>query len=80
MERLNRIRQQFMDAVEILHMGSQEKAGDYVSHLYDFLEQNQVQQKLLNYQQQFEKRGRLIQSQRVCTDLPAGHGSAGSGL
>ena len=59
MERLNRIRQQFMDAVEILHMGSQEKAGDYVSHLYDFLEQNQVQQKLLYYQQQFEKEGDL---------------------
>ena len=59
MERLNRIRQQFMDAVEILHMGSQEKAGDYVSHMYDFLEQNQVQQKLLNYQQQFEKEGDL---------------------
>ena len=59
MERLNRIRQQFMDAVEILHMGSQEKAGDYVSHLYDFLEQNQLQQKLLNYQQQFEKEGDL---------------------
>ena len=59
MERLNRIRQQFMDAVEILHMGSQEKAGDYVRHLYDFLEQNQVQQKLLNYQQQFEKEGDL---------------------
>lgn len=59
MERLNRIRQQFMEAVEILHMGSQEKAGDYVSHLYDFLEQNQVQQKLLNYQQQFEKEGDL---------------------
>ena len=59
LERLNRIRQQFMDAVEILHMGSQETAGDYVSHLYDFLEQNQVQQKLLNYQQQFEKEGDL---------------------
>ena len=59
MERLNRIRQQFMDAVEILHMGSQEKAGDYVSHLYDFLEQDQLQQKLLNYQQQFEKEGDL---------------------
>lgn len=59
MERLNRIRQQFMDAVEILHMGSREKAGDYVSHLYDFLEQNQVQQKLLNYQHQFEKEGDL---------------------
>ena len=59
MERLNRIRQQFMDTVEILHMGNQEKAGDYVSHLYDFLEQNQVQQKLLNYQQQFEQEGDL---------------------
>ena len=59
MERLNRIRQQFMEAVEILHMGSREKAGDYVSHLYDFLEQNKVQQKLLNYQQQFEKEGDL---------------------
>ena len=59
MERLNRIRQQFMDTVEILHMGSREKAGDYVSHLYDFLEQNQVQQKLLNYQQQFEQEGDL---------------------
>ena len=62
MERLNRIRQQFMDAVEILHMGSQEKAGDYVSHLYDFLEQNQVQQKLLNYQQQFEQEGDLAKA------------------
>lgn len=59
MERLNRIRQQFMDTVEILHMGNREKAGDYVSHLYDFLEQNQVQQKLLNYQQQFEQEGDL---------------------
>ena len=59
MERLNRIRQQFMDAVEILHMGSQEKAGDYVSHLYDFLEQNLVQHKLWNSQQQFEKEGDL---------------------
>lgn len=59
MERLNRIRQQFMDTVEVLHMGSREKAGDYVSHLYDFLEQNQVQQKLLNYQQQFEQEGDL---------------------
>ena len=59
MGRLNRIRQQFLDTVEILHMGDRAKAGDYVSHLYDFLEQNQVQQKLLDYQQQFEQEGDL---------------------
>ena len=57
MERLNRIRQQFADTVEILHMAPRAKAGEYVEHLYDFLEQNQVQQKLLNYQQQFEQEG-----------------------
>ena len=59
LERLNRIRQQFVDAVEILHMAPRAKAGGYVDHLYDFLEQNQVQQKLLNYQQQFEQEGDL---------------------
>ena len=62
MERLNRIRQQFMDAVEILHMAPRAKAGEYVDHLYDFLEQNQVQQKLLNYQQQFEQEGDLAKA------------------
>ena len=62
MERLNRIRQQFADTVEILHMGSRAKAGEYVSHLYDFLEQNHVQQKLLNYQQQFEQEGDLAKA------------------
>ena len=62
MERLNRIRQQFADTVEILHMDSRAKAGEYVSHLYDFLEQNHVQQKLLNYQQQFEQEGDLAKA------------------
>lgn len=62
MERLNRIRQQFADTVEILHMGSRAKAGEYVSHLYDFLEQNHVQQKLSNYQQQFEQEGDLAKA------------------
>lgn len=56
---LNRIREQFMTAVEVLHMGSREKAAAYVNHLYDFLEQNRVQQKLLQYQQQFEQEGDL---------------------
>lgn len=36
LERLNRIRQQFADTVEILHMDPQAKAGEYVDHLYDF--------------------------------------------
>ena len=62
MERLNRVREQFMDAVEILHPEKREKAGEYVNHLYDFLEQNQVQQKLLNYQQQFEQEGDLAKA------------------
>lgn len=62
LERLNRIRQQFADTVEILHMAPWAKAGEYVDHLYDFLEQNQVQQKLLNYQQQFEQEGDLAKA------------------
>lgn len=62
LERLNRIRQQFAETVEILHMAPQAKAGEYVDHLYDFLEQNQVQQKLLNYQQQFEQEGDLAKA------------------
>lgn len=62
MERLNRIRQQFADTVETLHMAPRAKAGEYVDHLYDFLEQNQVQQKLLNYQQRFEQEGDLAKA------------------
>lgn len=62
LERLNRIRQQFADTVEILHMAPRAKAGEYVDHLYDFLEQNQVQQKLLNYQQRFEQEGDLAKA------------------
>ena len=62
LERLNRIRQQFADTVEILHMAPRAKAGEYVDYLYDFLEQNQVQQKLLNYQQQFEQEGDLAKA------------------
>ena len=62
MERLNRIRQQFADTVEILHMAPRAKAGEYVDHLYDFLEQNQVQQKLLNYQKRFEQEGDLAKA------------------
>ena len=42
--------------------GSRAKAGEYVDHLYDFLEQNQAQQKLLNYQQQFEQEGDLAKA------------------
>lgn len=62
LERLNRIRQQFADTVEILHMAPRAKAGEYVDHLYDFVEQNQVQQKLLNYQQRFEQEGDLAKA------------------
>ena len=75
LERLNRIRQQFADTVEILHMAPRAKAGEYVDHLYDFLEQNQVQQKLLNYQLSFEQEGRPVQKARKIS-----HRSTKSGL
>ena len=56
MERLNRIRQQFMDAVEILH-GKPGKGWRLCQPSVRFPgTEHQVQQKLLNYQQQFEKR------------------------
>lgn len=55
--RLNAIREQLMRQVEMLHMGSREKARDYVEHLYDFLVQNEVQQKLVEYQAYFESQG-----------------------
>lgn len=57
--RLNAIREQIMDRVEMLHLGSREKAKDYVNSLYDFLVQNDVQQKLAEYESEFEQRGDL---------------------
>ena len=57
--RLNAIREQMMGQVEMLHMGRNAQAKDYVNRLYDFLVQNQVQKKLSSYESYFEEQGML---------------------
>ena len=59
LQRINATRQKMMEQVEMLHKGSREKAGDYVECLYDFLVQNQVQQKLAEYEKFFTDQGDL---------------------
>ena len=62
LQRLNTVREQIMEQVEMLHMGNREAAKDYVSHLYDFLVQNEVQQKLAGYEAYFEAQGDLTRA------------------
>lgn len=57
--RLNAAREKMMAQVEILHMGSKAPAKDYVNCLCDFLEQNQVQRKLVEYETYFQEQGQL---------------------
>lgn len=57
--RLNALREQLMEQVEMLHMGKTAQAKDYVNHLYDFLVQNHVQKKLAAYESCFEEQGLL---------------------
>lgn len=54
---LNNIRQDFMNQVEMLHMGEREETKAYVERLYDFLIQNQVQRKLTDYESLFREQG-----------------------
>ncbi len=55
LERLNALRQQLMDQVEMLHMSGRAAAAEYVDRLYEFLVANRVQQKLVEYERQFEE-------------------------
>lgn len=57
--RLNGMRKRLMEQVEILHLGRTAQARDYVNRLYDFLVQNQVQQKLASFERRFEEQGLL---------------------
>ncbi len=59
LQRLNAIRERFMEQVEMLHMGSRELTANYVNCLYDFVEKNQVQQKLAAYEAFFTEQGQL---------------------
>lgn len=58
-DRINDIRSRLMKQVEVLHMGKTEQTINYVNHLYDFLIQNQVQQKLVDYEAYFTAEGQL---------------------
>lgn len=57
LRKLNAVREQFMSQVEVLHVGNRGKTEDYVNHLYDFLEQNQVQAALSQYETFFTAKG-----------------------
>lgn len=51
---LNALRQRLMDQVEMLHLSRRASASEYVDKLYEFLVENQVQLKLLEYEKKFE--------------------------
>lgn len=59
LQRINEIREKFMKQVEVLHKKSSAQAKEYVDALYDFLVQNQVQQKLSGYESFFQEQGDL---------------------
>lgn len=53
--RINQVRERFMAQVEGLHVKGAVKAEEYVNRMYDFLVDNQVQQKLVTYENMFTK-------------------------
>uniref|UniRef100_UPI004056CD39 helicase-exonuclease AddAB subunit AddB n=1 Tax=Acetatifactor sp. TaxID=1872090 RepID=UPI004056CD39 len=57
LQRLNTIREQMMQQVEMLHIGNGEAAKEYVNRLYEFLVQNEVQRKLAGYEAYFDEQG-----------------------
>ena len=59
LQHLNGIREKIMEQVEVLYRGNSGQAKMYVDSLYDFLMQNQVQQKLCDYEKFFEEQGDL---------------------
>lgn len=62
LEWLNGIRERMLEQLAPLHCENKEKVEDYVNHLYDFLIQNQVQQKLVYFERQFEAENQLTRA------------------
>ncbi len=60
--RMNTLRERMMAQVEMLHLGKEGLAKDYVNALYDFLVENHVQERLAEFQQQFEEMGDHIRA------------------
>ncbi len=59
---MNALREKMMEQVEMLHFKEKEQVKNYVNGLYDFLVQNQVQQKLAAFQTRFEETGALTRA------------------
>lgn len=53
--RLNGMRERLMAQVECLHVKGEAKACDYVNHMYEFLVENNVQQKLSQFEKMFDE-------------------------
>nr|WP_297864463.1 helicase-exonuclease AddAB subunit AddB [uncultured Acetatifactor sp.] len=62
LEEINALRERLMAQVEMLHFREEEQTKVYVNSLYDFLVQNQVQQKLAVFQAAFEEAGELTRA------------------
>lgn len=60
--RLNSLRERLMSQIGMLRMEKQEPVKSYVNKLYDFLVQNNVQNKLAVFEAEFEGRGQLSKS------------------
>lgn len=59
---LNALRQQLMEQVEMLHLGGKAAAAEYVERLYEFLVENRVQLKLVEYEKRFEAAQDLVRA------------------
>ncbi|MGN0401668.1 MAG: PD-(D/E)XK nuclease family protein [Acetatifactor sp.] len=62
LEKVNALRERFMTQVEMLSMGPSDSVESYVNKLYDFLVQNQVQQKLTAWEQEFTQTGQTARA------------------
>ncbi|MCR5755343.1 MAG: exodeoxyribonuclease V subunit gamma [Acetatifactor sp.] len=59
LQRLNALREQFMQQVSMLFVDKKGKASYFVECLYEFLVDNEVQQKLADYEKHFTEEGDL---------------------
>lgn len=59
LEALNRTREQMMEQLTCFQGAGKAKVSEYVTQLYDFLVANQVQEKLLRYEEMFNRNNQL---------------------
>lgn len=57
--RINHLRERMMEQLSPLVIKKEGRVKDYIDGLYDFLVQNKVQNKLVEYERQFEEQGQL---------------------